>query len=65
MAYKVIILHSLYMPSYFLGAFTEYPNIKKGILGDSFFYAQKQVSGIRDIPKFGGCTSECTPANTI
>ena len=25
MAYKEIILHSLYMPSYFLGAFTEYP----------------------------------------
>ena len=24
MAYKVIILYSLYMPSYFLGAFTEY-----------------------------------------
>ena len=30
MAYKVIILHSLYMPSYFLGAFTEYPKINDG-----------------------------------
>ena len=27
MAYKVIILYRLYMPSYFLGTFTEYPLI--------------------------------------
>ena len=27
MAYKVIILYQLYMPSYFLGTFTEYPSI--------------------------------------
>ena len=27
MAYKVIILYQLYMPSYFLGTFTEYPCI--------------------------------------
>ena len=27
MAYKVIILYQLYMPSYFLGTFTEYPQI--------------------------------------
>ena len=26
MAYKVIILYRLYMPPYFLGTFTEYPN---------------------------------------
>ena len=25
MAYKVIILYQLYMPSYFLGTFNEYP----------------------------------------
>ena len=25
MAYKVIILYQFYMPSYFLGTFTEYP----------------------------------------
>ncbi len=30
MAYKVIILYQLYMPSYFLGTFTEYP--KLGVL---------------------------------
>ena len=28
MAYKVIILYQLYMPSYFLGTFTEYPSLK-------------------------------------
>ena len=28
MAYKVIILYRLYMPSYFLGTFTEYPELK-------------------------------------
>ena len=30
MAYKVIILYQLYMPSYFLGTFTEYPYGEKG-----------------------------------
>ena len=35
MAYKVIILYRLYMPSYFLGTFTEYPFIQKFILRDS------------------------------
>ena len=29
MAYKVIILYQLYMPSYFLGTFTEYPVLFK------------------------------------
>ena len=29
MAYKVIILYRLYMPSYFLGTFTEYPFLDK------------------------------------
>ena len=28
MAYKVIILYRLYMPSYFLGTFTEYPVLR-------------------------------------
>ena len=28
MAYKVIILYRLYMPSYVLGTFTEYPYIE-------------------------------------
>ena len=29
MAYKVIILYRLYMPSYFLGTFTEYPYLHR------------------------------------
>ena len=32
MVYKVIILYRLYMPSYVLGTFTEYPEIS------GFFY---------------------------
>ena len=32
MAYKVIILYRLYMPSYFLGTFTEYPYLTDYIL---------------------------------
>ena len=35
MAYKVIILYQLYMPSYFLGTFTEYPCFK----GSSAFFS--------------------------
>ena len=31
MAYKVIILYRLYMPSYVLGTFTEYPYFRKNI----------------------------------
>ena len=38
MAYKVIILYQLYMPSYFLGTFTEYP------------YLYKQAKQSRPIP---------------
>ena len=32
MAYKVIILYQLYMPSYFLGTFTEYPYLNLNFL---------------------------------
>ena len=31
MAYKVIILYQLYMPSYFLGTFTEYPFLDRSL----------------------------------
>ena len=44
MAYKVIILYQLYMPSYFLGTFTEYPKIKKNrteyLLSPVFLFTQ-------------------------
>ena len=36
MAYKVIILYRLYMPSYFLGTFTEYP----------FFVSAKKIGQV-------------------
>ena len=35
MAYKVIILYQLYMPSYFLGTFTEYPHEEEKPSGES------------------------------
>ena len=35
MAYKVIILYQLYMPSYVLGTFTEYPFL--GSVADRVF----------------------------
>ena len=44
MAYKVIILYQLYMPSYFLGTFTEYPYVEvpvSTIMGRSFKYNTK------------------------
>ena len=39
MAYKVIILYQLYMPSYFLGTFTEYP-LLNGVKGLADVYTQ-------------------------
>ena len=41
MAYKVIILYQLYMPSYFLGTFAEYPYF--GLLN-----TEVQLSGKKD-----------------
>ncbi len=38
MAYKVIILYRLYMPSYFLGTFTEYPKLKPPLFDTTFVY---------------------------
>ena len=37
MAYKVIILYQLYMPSYFLGTFTEYPYLRNQFRNQYFF----------------------------
>ena len=41
MAYKVIILYRLYMPSYFLGTFTEYPLLE--VYADTYNYADNEV----------------------
>ena len=38
MAYKVIILYQLYMPSYFLGTFTEYPFVPSDRSGKVFLH---------------------------
>ena len=40
MAYKVIILYQLYMPSYFLGTFTEYPYNKLEEYGLKYKFEQ-------------------------
>ena len=54
MAYKVIILYQLYMPSYFLGTFTEYPSLatgkKKGSLFDFLLWALRDSN-----PRPSGC----------
>ena len=42
MAYKVIILYRLYMPSYVLGTFTEYPKIISPLKKD-FLFTDKSV----------------------
>ena len=43
MAYKVIILYQLYMPSYFLGTFTEYPYQVQAVPTLMLFKAGKMV----------------------
>ena len=48
MAYKVIILYRLYMPSYFLGTFTEYPsdrNLPCSNTTNILIYNEKTKSG--------------------
>ena len=45
MAYKVIILYQLYMPSYFLGTFTEYPSFNSVTLTTLFFQIISPASG--------------------
>ena len=46
MAYKVIILYQLYMPSYFLGTLTEYPYVT-----DQIYYITKIVTKVEKIKK--------------
>ena len=46
MAYKVIILYQLYMPSYFLGTFTEYPSSRERV-SDFFLYQIDVAVGSR------------------
>ena len=59
MAYKVIILYRLYMPSYFLGTFTEYPYqalVREvphyGTRTTKRWYTEYQLS-VAEVPPFG------------
>ena len=51
MAYKVIILYRLYMPSYFLGTFTEYPylDVLSILVDKSFIYFTSNKSSILEL----------------
>ena len=53
MAYKVIILYQLYMPSYFLGTFTEYPS---GVVVQSIS-STSNAGGRFCFPFFSGSSS--------
>ena len=44
MAYKVIILYRLYMPSYFLGTFTEYPYVGASLVLHTYDYRKPTFS---------------------
>ena len=46
MAYKVIILYQLYMPSYFLGTFTEYPEGNQSFADDKVRYCVNRKTGL-------------------
>jgi hypothetical protein len=60
MAYKVIILYRLYMPSYVLGTFTEYPYGR--FLWRDFHYLQYKLSNkIRLL--FTGQYMEASPSD--
>ena len=48
MAYKVIILYQLYMPSCFLGTFTEYPYSVDGIRSSEIYWDIRETGRIID-----------------
>ena len=54
MAYKVIILYRLYMPSYFLGTFTEYPSLN---IGNAIFSPIRTSSRKGNLQKYDGIPS--------
>ena len=58
MAYKVIILYQLYMPSYFLGTFTEYPYVKARLIFlIGIFYSDPQLYLLKISSLLRGCLS--------
>ena len=50
MAYKVIILYRLYMPSYFLGTFTEYPYLNNFKIQIKIRKGMSQHSNLKHYP---------------
>ena len=58
MAYKVIILYQLYMPSYFLGTFTEYPRVV-------FEFALSSISDIMSFPILSFAPFLCSSAKVV
>ena len=61
MAYKVIILYRLYMPSYVLGTFTEYPYVPVFAIGAGADLFQGRIDNTEipiKIAKAAGYTAE-------
>ena len=69
MAYKVIILYQLYMPSYFLGTFTEYPYVGLGrsqLNGTVYLcFGHNAHEYSRDVYKFNPEEFRFIPLNTL
>ena len=65
MAYKVIILYQLYMPSYFLGTFTEYPYLKSIIFFQHLNVSFSPITIFSTIILFWDRTdaSSCVPSS--
>ena len=62
MAYKVIILYRLYMPSYFLGTFTEYPQISDDDYGHHLYrlHAVTDDYNLSGFPQVVRCLRQAT-----
>ncbi|MDB9209008.1 hypothetical protein, partial [Odoribacter splanchnicus] len=67
MAYKVIILYQLYMPSYFLGTFTEYPYDKQPQLCQRLPPLSKRAGPIlqQGLQKFAGSSSKSSMDKSV
>jgi len=64
MAYKVIILYQLYMPSYFLGTFTEYPEINELVYFINSFYLSFKLLPLTYLLHFCNCSNLCNYLKT-
>ena len=68
MPYKVIILYQLYMPSYFLGTFTEYPylyvEINELVYFINSFYLSFKLLPLTYLLHFCNCSNLCNYLKT-